>query len=279
MSPETRVADAPQALNSPRAPSCSGVLTLSLRFQVMPRCPVSGCPSVRGRGAQVQPGPALPNPDSKALWLQLPVGRRLLGQGRGGTGAASPSGLPPSRAGCCSAGMPGTKLEAGVGCWGRPAAPPPPFLSCLSSHCPGEFSMCSWLGQELRGLGLGLLGRSAPSEVKCPFGGGIEMGVPKVGERRRGGQKARTAPCPPAPTKCGSRLVPLRPEAPCWATTPTGSVGPVNSRQKNPTFCVLTGFRSERNNEGGDIPFLEGQEQKGRLRLGEGSQPGSELGC
>lgn len=227
----------------------------------------------------MQPGPALQNPDSKALWLQPPVGRRLLGWGRGGMGAASPSGLPPSRAGCCSAGMPGTELEAGVGCWGRPPAPPPPFLSCLSSHCPGEFSMCSWLGQESRGLGLGLLGRSAPLEVKCPFGGERALRWEHL-EWKRGGEGAKGQNTnPPAPAKCGSRLALIGPEAPCWATTPTSSVGPVNSRQKNPTLCVLMGFRSERNNEGGDIPFLEGQEQKGRMRFGEGSQPGSELGC
>ena len=171
----------------------------SLHFQVMLTCPVSGCPSVRGRGTQVQPGPALLNPDSKVLWLQPPVGRRLLGWRRGGTGAASPSGLPPSRAGCCSAGMPGTELEAGVGCWGRPPAPPPPFLSCLSSHCPGEFSMCSWLGQESRGLGLGLLGRSAPLEVKCPFGGERALRWGHL-EWERGGEGAKgqntTPPCP-----------------------------------------------------------------------------------
>ena len=167
----------------------------SPRFQVMLRCPVSGHQSVTGRGTQLQPGPVILNPDSKALWLQPPVGRRLLGQGRGGTGPASPSGLPPCR--LLLRRNAGHRIGSRCGLLGPPTTGSSPALPFgLSSHCPGEFSMCSWLGQESRGLGLGLLGRSEPLEVKCPFGGERALRWGHLGWERGGGRgrKARTAP-------------------------------------------------------------------------------------
>lgn len=193
MSPETLVVNVPEALTSPSDYLPALVLTRSPHLQVMPQCWVSGCPSVTGRD-RVQPRLAIWNPDKKALRVQLPVVRRPLGQGSGGR-RPSLSFRPPSRADCAPQECGAQNWKQVWAAWADLDHPllPRPFLCCHSSHCPGEFSMCSWLVQEWGGLGLELLGRGAPLKVR-----GHEDGGPWAVERGRRGDK-RPEPRPPPP--------------------------------------------------------------------------------
>lgn len=207
----------------------------------------------------MQPQPCNPESRQKGPLGPTACGEEAVrsGQGRHETQPLLPAS---SQADCYSAGMPGTELEAGVGCLGGPPAPRPPLpVLPLQPLSWGVFHvLLAWTGVGWTWAGT--------TREKCPFGGDRRLRWGSLGRgereerRRKAGMKGQNSRA-----KCGSSLVPVSPEGlpTLLSHHPKRLCGACELKaKKKSNFLCPRGFRPERSNERGDIPFPEGQKQR-----------------
>lgn len=204
----------------------------------------------------MQPQPCNPESRQKGPLGPTACGEEAVrsGQGRHETQPLLPAS---SQADCYSTGMPGTELEAGVGCLGGPPAPPPPLPVLPFQPLPwGVFHvLLAWTGVGWTWAGT--------TREKCPFGGDRRLRWGSLGRgereerRRKAGMKGQNSWA-----KCGSSLVPVSPEGlpTLLSHHPKRLCGACELKAKNnPTFCVLGGLDLRETMNAETYPSLRGR--------------------